>query len=83
MELFASWSAWAEKAGEFKRSQRKFSQSLEARAKELGIVKDNNLRRVEKEHVHIEGCTVERTVEKRGRGFKGIRWNETPAIATM
>jgi putative DNA primase/helicase len=55
--LYANWKSWAEFAGEYPGTMKKFSQALEARGEELGIEKDDGLR----------------SGEKHGRGFRGVK----------
>jgi putative DNA primase/helicase len=62
-ELYAAWKTWAATAGEFIISERRFSQALEAKSAELGILKQNNLHRG----------------DKHGRGFMGVRWPRAPS----
>jgi len=59
-ELFNSWKSWAEEAGEFVGSQKRFSQRLEDRKHELGIEKVWNLHR-DASH---------------GNGFRGMKFRE-------
>jgi putative DNA primase/helicase len=57
-ELYKAWKTWADEAGEWRISERRFSQMLEARSAELGIRRQKSLRRG----------------ESHGRGFLGVRW---------
>ena len=72
-ELYESWKAWADKNGEFPRSLKKFSLSLDAKSKELGIQKTDGLRRKATHIEWVEGRNVPKAVEKHGRGFTGVR----------
>ncbi len=72
-ELYESWKLWAEKNGEYPRSLKKFSLSLDAKSKELGIEKTNDLRRKGNISEYVCGKIVWKAVEKHGRGFTGVR----------
>jgi hypothetical protein len=53
---------------------KRFSQLLESRAAEFGIVKANDLRRKVVVRDLIGGRSVERTMDKHGKGFAGVRF---------